>query len=237
MAYRIGLDDGHGKETAGKRTPDGYRENEFNHGTKLFLVDELIRNGFIYTDCSPLRSDNSLQNRCDIANNAKCDLFISIHYNAMSTVWNSNVGGIETYHYPSSTTGKRLASKVQYQLIKGTKMLNRGVKTANFYVLRNTKMTAILVECGFMDNPVEAKLMKSISYRKECASEICRGICAYYGKNYIPESTPKVPYANQPNLKWLYDNGIITGEEYKNSHVFDANSIAIMLQRLYKKLK
>lgn len=182
---KIGCDDGHGKGTPGKRTPDGYQENEFNHYTKEYLIDELEYNGFDTVDCSPSREDNSLQNRCDIANNANCDLFVSVHYNAIIGKWQTIASGIETYHYiNNSGKGIRAAQMIHTELMKGTRMTNRGVKGANFYVLKHTKMMAILVECGFMDNKEEAVLMKSKAYRKECSIEICKGICNIFGKTY-----------------------------------------------------
>jgi len=190
----IGCDDGHGVDTPGKRTPDGYKENEFNHYTKEYLIDELEYNGFKTIDCSPSRKDNSLNDRCNIANKENCDLFVSIHFNAYTGKWQVKASGIETYHYiNNSGKGIRAAQTIHSELIKGTKMKNRGVKGANFKVLRDTKMPAVLVECGFMDYKEESILMKSTDYRKECSIEICKGICKIYKKTYKSknESTKK----------------------------------------------
>ena len=186
MKIKIAVDDGHGIDTQGKRTPDGYKENEFNHFTKEFLIAELIRNGFEIVDCSPTRQDNSLENRVEIANNSNANIFISIHFNALNGVW-GDWGGIETYCYNFGYESEKIARMVHKYLLQGTKLKDRGVKTANFYVLKYTKMPAILCECGFMDNKKEAELMKSDSYRKECSIEICKGICEYYKKPYIAE--------------------------------------------------
>lgn len=183
---KIAVDDGHGIDTKGKQTPDGYKENEFNHWTKELLVNELIRNGFEVIDCSPNRLDNSLSNRVSIANKALANIFISIHFNALKGIWGA-WGGIETFCYQFGYQSEKIARLVHKYLLLGTKLKDRKVKSANFYVLRNTKMPAILCECGFMDNKKEAELMKSDLYRKECAIEICKGICEYYKKSYIAE--------------------------------------------------
>lgn len=191
----VAVDDGHGKNTAGKSTPAGYKENEFNHYTKEYLIDELEYNDFKIVDCSPTRDDNSLADRCNRANNGNADIFVSIHFNAMGSSWQSTASGIETYYHDSSTKGKKLANKVHNQLIKGTTQKNRGIKsdyslyTNGLYVLRKTSMPAILVECGFMDNKTEAKLMKSTAFRKECSQEICKGICNYFSKTYKSATT------------------------------------------------
>lgn len=186
--YSVGVDDGHGYNTPGKRTPDGYPENEFNHYTKEYLMEDLRRCGITPIDCSPSREDNSLMDRCNIANRASCNVFVSIHYNAFSDQWRYDVEGIETYFWSGvsiNTDGGRLAELIHKYLIQGTQMRNRGVKSADYCVLRETNMPAALVECGFMDNPNDAALMKSEAYRRECSAEICRGICEYFGVQYV----------------------------------------------------
>lgn len=187
---KVAVDDGHGLETSGKQTPYGYKENEFNHFTKEYLVEELERNKFEVIDCSPSREDNSLSNRVEICNKAKADIFISIHFNAFNGKWHE-FGGIESYCYLFKSKAEKLTRAIHKHLLRGTKLTDRGVKSANFYVLRNTRCPACLVECGFMDNQKEASLMKTMAYRKECAKEICQGICEYFEREYIPEQTKK----------------------------------------------
>jgi N-acetylmuramoyl-L-alanine amidase len=219
MSKIIAVDDGHGLETAGKRSPDGYKENIFNHYTKEYLKIELIAQSFKIVDCSPTRSDNSLQDRCNRANNGNADIFVSIHFNAMGNKWQSGAEGIETYYHGGSTKGKKLATCVHKRLMQGTRMNNRGIKadttiyTSGFAVLRNTKMPAILPECGFMDNKEDIILMKSIDYRKECAKEICQGICDYFGISYKNKSV----YSDSAILKYGYDKDWYQGKNYKEN--------------------
>jgi N-acetylmuramoyl-L-alanine amidase len=235
MGYKIGIDDGHGYETAGKRTPDGYRENLFNEKVKKFLINELKRNGFSYVDCSPMTSDNSLQDRCNRANNNKVDIFISIHANAYGEGgWNS-ADGIETYYYPGSSSGKKLATLIQTELLKGTKQDNRGVKSANFYVLRNTKMVAVLVEAAFMTNKREAELLKSSAFQKETAQDICRGVCKYFSKSYVKEVTKSKGYTGI--LKHGFDNGWFTGEDYQEKTNIDFGKLCHILRNYENYMK
>ena len=58
------------------------------------------------------------------------------------------------------------------------------MKKSDFYVLRNTKMPSVLLELGFMDNKREAMLMINENFQNECAAEITKGICKYFGLNY-----------------------------------------------------
>lgn len=192
---KIAIDDGHGMETAGKRTPafsDGsvMRENEFNRAVVSYLHDELIRNGFSVMLTAPEDTDISLATRVQRANDAHADYFISVHANAFGNGWN-DANGVESFVHAlndAKTTG--LARCVQHELVRETGLRDRGVKeNPTLYVLRKTTMPAVLCECGFMTNVIEAKLLKSDAYRKKCAVAICRGICSYTGKVYQEEKS------------------------------------------------
>ncbi len=192
---KIAIDDGHGMETAGKRSPafsDGsvMRENEFNRAVVSYLHDELIRNGFSVMLTAPEDTDISLATRVQRANDAHADYFISVHANAFGNGWN-DANGVESFVYAlndAKTTS--LARCVQHELVRETGLRDRGVKeNPTLYVLRKTTMPAVLCECGFMTNKREAKLLKSDAYRKKCAIAICKGICSYTGKVYQEEKS------------------------------------------------
>lgn len=203
MTKKVVVDAGHGYQTAGKRTPNipgigVIREYEFNRAVAAELVKELKRHGFQTLTVHSDSRDVPLTERVSKANNWKADIYVSIHYNA------GGGSGVETYHYPTSTNGKRLANCIHKHVKGGTPQRDRGVKTANFYVLRYTKMPAVLVEYGFMDDPgfVEAKRMRDPKFIKECAIETCRGICEYFGVPYKPE--PSANPQPKPEPKPMY---------------------------------
>ncbi|OLN23996.1 N-acetylmuramoyl-L-alanine amidase [Domibacillus antri] len=170
---KIAIDAGHGWHTPGKRSPDGMREYEFNRETALFLRKELTDDVlFVHHDSR----DVPLSERVKQANAAGADLYVSIHANAFGEEWTS-AHGIETYVYTSRPAkALKIAQSVQKELVSATGRRDRGVKAADFYVLRQTRMPAILVEAGFMTNREEAALLQSIEYRKTCARAIAAGI-------------------------------------------------------------
>ncbi|MDX8361634.1 N-acetylmuramoyl-L-alanine amidase [Cytobacillus sp. IB215316] len=90
--------------------------------------------------------------------------------------------------------------KVQDQLLRETGRKNRGVKTADFHILRKSNMTAILPECGFMSNREEAHLLKSESYRRKCARAIVNGLvenCKLKKKASKPKPSTPSEYAHE----------------------------------------
>lgn len=229
MTYLIAVDNGHGMETPGKRTPaipenwfskkkgECIHEKEFNKPAAKYLIAALKRCGFDTINVSPGNDDVPLTDRYTAANNAKADIFISKHYNAAKGVWGS-ANGIETIisQYATSKTQK-LAEFVQDELVRTHGRANRGVKTdikqsgINIAVLRNANMPAILTESGFMDNLLEAKTMLDPKFQKADAEATCRGICKYFGVTYKVENfkmMPKgdiTPYSPKEDIMWLQE--------------------------------
>lgn len=215
---KIAISDGHGYLTAGKRTPDNFHENYFNEATVNFLYAELIRCGFDVLKVAPTTADTPLKERTDHANSWGADAYVAVHYNALGSTWRTGQGGIETYYYPNSVKGKELATSIHNQLIKGTPLLNRGVKSGNLHEVREPKAPAALAECGFMDIKHEVDLMKSAAYQKECAVEICKGICDYFKVSYVPE------VASAPHGATIIGYATVKAEQLNIRQTADLNS-------------
>lgn len=188
---KIMLDAGHGYNTSGKRSPDGMREYEFTRAAaayaKEFLED--YQNVTVYYAHSD-QTDVPLQQRTNSANHLNVELYVSIHANAYGATWN-DAGGIETFVYTTKPPiALSLAQKIQKHIIAQTGLKNRGVKTADFHVLRETNMDAVLIECGFMTNPEELKLLRSENYRRTCADAIVKAIAEQFGLVKKPAPAP-----------------------------------------------
>lgn len=124
----------------------------------------------------------SLKKRTTIANETKSKLFVSIHYNAAK---NCEAKGVEVFYYKSkdkwrSLASRKLAIRVLSKLVDRTGAKNRGVKTGNFHVIRETKMPAILVEGGFITHEEERNRLKDPAYRQKIAKGIAEGIDSYF---------------------------------------------------------
>lgn len=114
-----------------------------------------------------------LATRSDIANSSKADAFVSVHANYYE---GKSAMGVETFHYGS---GGQLANSIQNSIVDRLRPVNRGVKTARFYVLRKSTIPAVLVETGFISNAIEGALLSTPEYRNRMADAIARGILRY----------------------------------------------------------
>src|SRR5438309_2681073 len=112
-----------------------------------------------------------LGTRVAIANSYRDAIFVCIHFNATPR---SSANGIETYFYSSRSLP--LASAIHYYVAGGAPTPNRGVRRRGFYVLRNTRIPSVLVECGFLTNATEAQYAQSAAYQQKLAEEIARGV-------------------------------------------------------------
>lgn len=177
------LDPGHGGRDIGA-SGETLSENTVNLDLALKTGALLTRKGIKvqYT-----RTDDtyvSLADRAATANLLNAALFVSIHNNAHS---DSSKMGTETYYYAPMSNPEQylqkderenLATQIQTRLVANLGRTDRGVKTANFQVLRDTEMPSALAECVFISNPEEENLLKQEKYKNLIAQAIADGIAA-----------------------------------------------------------
>jgi len=116
-----------------------------------------------------------LSERVAIANAQKRAIFVSIHFNS---ALRPGACGIETY-YGKSASAKQLAAMIQRNCMRTTNGENRGIKTANYFVLRKNRLTAVLVECGVLTNRQDASMAARKEYRESLAAQIANAIIAF----------------------------------------------------------
>ena len=119
-----------------------------------------------------------LQARVDVGERTPgAEVFLSIHCNAFS---NADANGMETYYCAGSSRGARLATILNEELDRAGGRRNRGVKTANFYVIRHSSMPASLVELAFVTNPAEEDLLADEEYQERLAYALAVGLSRYF---------------------------------------------------------
>jgi len=173
---KVYIDAGHGGRDPGA-IRFGLKEKDPNLDIALRLKSKLEANGFAVVMTRTDDSYLSLDDRVNKANSSGADIFLSIHNNAALSQY---AHGTETFWCPNGVSGSsQFASLVQNNLVEQIGRANRGVKTANFRVIKYTKMPAALVECAFVSNPTEAELLKTADFREKCAIGLFNAIAAF----------------------------------------------------------
>ena len=167
------IDPGHGGHDKGGQWGMVY-EKHLALDTSVRLENELKKRGF--RTVLTRRSDYfiSLPERVRIASRYSDAIFVSVHYNY---TWKQGVSGLETFYH--SGQSHALAAFVHQGMMSKVRVVNRGVKFARFYVIRNTTCPSILVEGGFVSNAAERGRMKSAWFRQALAEGIANGIVRF----------------------------------------------------------
>ncbi len=183
----ITLDAGHGGHDPGAISQDKkYEEKSLALATTFMVRNHLRAMGYEVQLTRDTDTFVELSDRASLANNTHSSLFVSIHYNAST---NRSAEGVEVYRWRAPEDGPRdiqsqaLAQAIHDRVIRYTEAPSRGVKQANYAVLRKTEMPAALVEGGFVTNCTELDRLKDAKYLNCIAFGIAQGIDDYYNNS------------------------------------------------------
>lgn len=187
------VDAGHGVPDEGAESSNGTTEAQTNLKIALKLQNLLEQSGCtviltrsdenaIYDiDSKTLKQKkiSDIKNRVKIGNESSADLFVSIHLNKIPQ---SQYDGWQTFYKEGSEEGKRLAELIQTNLNDAIqKENNRVAKTINnVYIIKHVEIPTTIVECGFLSNPEEEKLLLEDEYQNKLAWGIYNGIIDYF---------------------------------------------------------
>lgn len=122
-----------------------------------------------------------LKYRAEFAADTNTDLFVSIHQNSFPQ---ESVHGAQVFYKKDSENGKALAVCIQKRLKEVADMGNTRIPKADgsYYVLKNSKIPSVIVECGFLSNNDERSRLLNQKYREHIAWAIYMGVLDYYGE-------------------------------------------------------
>lgn len=169
---KIFIDPGHGGTDSGAAA-NGLLEKNITLQIALFLRDMLISeyDGVSVRLSRSIDQSVTLSQRTNAANSWGADYFVSIHINAGGGT------GFESYVYPgvsAPTTTYRNA--LHDEIVRSVDFADRGKKTANFHVLRETSMSAILTENGFIDTVADANKLRNATFLQGIARAHATGL-------------------------------------------------------------
>lgn len=171
----IVIDAGHGGRDDGTSGLSGTIEKKITIRTATLLAEKLNSAGarVIMT-----RSDDrylSLRSRVSLSHYYNADAFISIHYDSFR---DTSVNGITSYYYNSAN--RSLAQTIQSEMVSRTNLDDRGARYGNYFVIRENKEPAILLELGFLSNPIEEITIQTAEYQEQVTTAIYYGLAKYF---------------------------------------------------------
>ncbi|HWQ89563.1 MAG TPA: N-acetylmuramoyl-L-alanine amidase [Desulfitobacteriaceae bacterium] len=184
----IVVDPGHGGKDPGAIGPANTYEKRNNLAIALALNEILKQAGAEViltrsTDASPAAvysEANDLQARVALTNKYEADLFISIHNDAALNPLTQGTTEYVSDSNPKPAESLQLANKIQSELPSALQTNDMGVRKANFYVIKNANMPAVLVEAAYISNPYEEARLQNPVFRKNVAAAIYHGIYKYF---------------------------------------------------------
>ena len=198
------IDPGHGGKDEGARS-HGLVEKQLTLDLAKRVDKRLRTFGFPTVLTRPDDRWVSLPDRAAIGNKIGDSLFVSLHFNQNSA---SSASGVETFYETEKVppeaawtwiglfnkpdtsqceSGETLAGYVQTSLVLRTEAANRGIKRRDLFVVRHVRGPSVLVEAGFISNPVEARLLSNAEYRERLATAVVEGVMSYV------KSRPRTP--------------------------------------------
>tara|TARA_A100001388_G_scaffold95668_1_gene69540 strand:+ start:15 stop:1100 length:1086 start_codon:yes stop_codon:yes gene_type:complete len=179
--FSVVIDPGHGGPDPGAIGIGGIRETDVVLEVSKIVKKLLSNKGVKVRLTRKDEVDLDLPPRVSFANNTNADIFVSIHANA-SRGKRRDINGLETFYF-RGWRGRLLAKRIQKQILKVSPgSPDRGVKQGRFYVIKNTKMPAVLVEIGFLTGRIDSRRLEKTSHRKRLAYAITKGILEYLSK-------------------------------------------------------
>ncbi len=191
---KIAIDAGHGILTPGKRCLRSLDENQtrewtLNSRVAARVAEHLERCGaqVLRTDDTSGQTDVALSQRAEKANRWGADLLVSIHHNAGANGTASGGPMVFVYARKHSPVSDQLQESVYRNLVEAVGAFgNRSqpLAAANFAILRQTSMPAVLVEVGFMDSLVDTPMILNADFAARAAQGIAKGICETAGLSW-----------------------------------------------------
>lgn len=205
--FKLALNAGHGYETAGKRTLKAIDPNETReYVLNKRICDKLEARLSLYEGIEILRLDNGsdtpISQRTKRANDWGADFYLSVHHNA--GILGGAGGGIEAYVYLTVDNVTLQWQKALYDeavrltLLKGNR--SNGLRKADFAELRETKMPAVLMECGFMDSVVDTPIILTDDFAEKMATAFALVIVERAG---LEKKSTSVGWIKD-NIGWWY---------------------------------
>lgn len=187
--YTIVIDAGHGGRDDGCSGVVGTKESDINLKIAKALKGQLESlginvvmtrsdgNGLYDANATNFKASD-MAKRIEIIENAKADMVISIHCNSYI---NSSECGAQAFYQEGDEISQAFAEATQSQLMSILDNARSNANKGDYYILKESPCPAILIECGFLSNPKEEKLLNTTDYQNKVSYAIMCGVVKYFG--------------------------------------------------------
>lgn len=173
------IDPGHGGPGEDDESgPAGLKEKDVNLSIAKKLSECLLKDGAKVILTREGDEIVPLPVRIEIINNIRPNFLISIHQNSFLS---PGVSGTEVYYYQGDAEGEKIGNMILKNIVNFLGTINRGSRRADFYILRESKVSSVVVECMYITNPDEEEKLKDDVVKEKIAKAIYRGVLEYYG--------------------------------------------------------
>lgn len=185
----IVIDAGHGARDGGSVGQLGTIEKDINLKYALKLKEKLVKAGYIvqmtrqtddplYLKDAKNKKLSDMKTRMNIIKNANPNLVISIHMNSFS---DRSISGASTFYRKGDESGKQISDLIQASLKKYCDAKIAKGKVGDYYILNESYYTSVLIECGFLSNIEEERLLNTDEYQDKFTSAVCSALMLYFG--------------------------------------------------------
>ena len=185
----IVLDAGHGGRDGGSVGTNGTIEKEINLAYTLALKEKLVKAGYrveltrktddgLYSEFASNKKLSDMKARFEIIKKANPNLMISIHMNSFK---DKSAHGASTYYRKDDSASQTAANLIQQSLNTYCNASYKQGKVGDYYILNCSYYTSVLIECGFISNPEEEKLLNTVEYKDQFKTAIFKGVMLYFG--------------------------------------------------------
>lgn len=191
--FTIVLDAGHGGVDGGAVGVNGTVEKTINLEYVKIMKEKLEARGFkiylirsnddgLYSVFDKNKKSSDMKKRISLIKKYNPNLVLSVHMNSYK---DSSVQGVFTYFRNGDEQGKECANLIQKTIKKYCGIKQEFARVGDYYILNESYYTAVLIECGFLSNPEEEKMLNDSVYKNKITDAICDAVLLYSGLTQI----------------------------------------------------
>lgn len=136
----------------------------------------------LYSPTAKNKKKSDMQKRKEIIEKSGADLVVSIHMNSFPTKASR---GAQVFYDKNNESGKALADCIQKRFVLDIENARKTAKHGDFFMVNCTPLPSVIVECGYLSNPNEDRLLSTNAYKEKICYSIFCGVLQFLGVNNV----------------------------------------------------